>query len=408
MSSRVHGETTALNVISQTPLKSREGQQTNNEPNKRELIARVQALTQQINDKESDIERETDKLKKMLEAGDLVDERQLSRVVRSLGKQVEELRGELDKLNVELAPTLGGDEEHAAGNDSGPTIVVSFGYVAQAQQALNALQVAYTQLQQLQRKINASILDAQRSTEGRVGTIQALANAAQNSAYADAVDNYLEAGKDAAQVFTTGVNMGYNIKQMKNLNEDLNAPEGAETKLNQAKDFQQRLHDAEDADGAIGDDLPELEDAQQDRMRDLVEGAVPYKIEADDGLVLDHIQGDDDLRAQANENIGRQIHDAELEKNSRISTFQTDMQTKGLLFQMANQASSAVFAGLQGQNKVNRKGPAEAYRSLAQYSNEQVGAAISTGTDQARTIDEQSLRLNSAKENIGSQSQRGS
>jgi hypothetical protein len=416
---RVQGETTAANIIQQTPIKSKGAEQGDNVPAK-QLIARVQALTGQIKEKQKDVQKESDKIQELLDNKDLdsSDVKQLNRIVNSLKEQVAELSDKLHEVLNALGgtTTIGGGDDTTTDNDNvtsgGPTMVVTFGYTGAAEEALNELQVQLMELQRLQRQVNNAILDSQRGKDGQMGTIAAIAKAATNSADADAECDRLQMGQDIAQGITSAASLGHSAYRNNKFQTELNNPDpevGAATRLNNAKAFQDKLSETQQAQAAIGNRprLPKLTPEEQVKLRDLSEGSGSYKLEGTrtERRVMSHIAADDDLRAKTRENVAREVHNAELAKNTAYTSHQSTMQNWNMGFDIAKQAEAATFTGIQADVKQAQKGPAEALKGLAQYSNDQQSQAVSAGSQNAQNIDQQSLQLNQAKEKVNSQSQ---
>jgi hypothetical protein len=416
--SRIQGDTTAANVIQQTPIKLKNSEKSDNVPAK-QLIAKVQVLTTQIKEKQHDIEQESKRLQDILDTRDLdaSEAKQIARVVHSLQRQVEALSEKLTEIHAVIGSSAHVDV-HAHDSD-GPTMVVTFGYVGEAERALNELQVQLNHLQQLQRAINTAILDSQRGGETKdangkvvqhVGTIAAMAQAANASANADAINKWIEAGKDMAQVVVSGVSMLMTNKNYKEYKEQSTGPEGGETKLNNVKAFQNDLKNTPQAQpaitgGAAGtQSRPAFSPQERAQLRDLTEGVGPYQ--AGTSLnVRQHIMADDELRLQTREYVSKELNNAELQKNTEATSYQTSMQTTNMVFDMAKTGVTALGSGAQAIMDGTKKGPAEASRQLSQYANEQQSQAINAGAQAAQAVDQQTLQLNQAKEKANSQSQ---
>jgi len=435
MSARVHGESTAANVIQQTPIKMRGSEKNDNVPAK-QTITRIQNLTHEIKEKQKDVQKESDKVQEMLDNQDLntLDQRQLNMVVKSLSQQVKELSDQVQDTHEQLQAagllpqsTIGhdSDTDESVGSPvpgTGTGMIACYGYQAQAEEALNALTTQLMKLQNLVRELNVSILDSQRGKDvnGTIqgGTLSATANAIMTSADKDADISIQERNKCFAQIGSSVVNMGATAALQYKTQSELNAPEGASTKLNEMNNFKMKLEEAEPLGPAHGDDeeAPQLSDEQKERMQALSEGAGRYRYQDGDDEILGHIKGGDDipgddgvrkgLRASTRGHLADAMHQAELERNSAYTQMQTRTQMVNTVTQMGDQSAQAAFNSYQADDK-REKGYADAMQQLAKYSNDQFSSASSAQADQAKQYDQTAAEVNRAKQSVNNQSSNG-
>jgi hypothetical protein len=174
-----------------------------------------------------------------------------------------------------------------------------------------------------------------------------------------------------------------------------------------AEDLKKQFEDPDLAYPAIGEDdeYPDLESDAHERFKALTEGSGPYKYQSGDDEVLGHIKARDDLRPKFREHLEREIHKATLAENDAHTANQAKTSRYQMLGDIAKQGLSAGITGQQATIDSTQKGPAEATKSLAGYSNDQVNQAITGGTQNATAIDQQAQALNQAKEKVNSQTQ---
>jgi hypothetical protein len=292
------------------------------------------------------------------------------------------------------APVFSGEGSSGEGNPPG-YIPISLGYQAKASMALLEMQANYVELSQLQREATIlSLLDQQ----GKNGTIMTIANAIQSSASADADKDMLEMGSEITQVGTQMMTAG----STKMSSDETTKMNNAQSDLNETKSFETQFNSAGAANPMMGDgQLSPLSPEGQARYNEIVGGgSVKLNGGEEEQSVLQHIKANP---ADANK-VSTRIHEAQQDANTRMNEAQTGRQSRMQRWQAGiGMLQHGVSVGLDAQKAnidANKKGPADAVRTIAQAADQNVSQTASQAMDQAKASSDAAAALNQEREAI--------
>lgn len=299
---------------------------------------------------------------------------------------------------------------------NGGHVCISLGYVADAQKALLDLQQKYQQLQQLQRQQNILEITMQQGDgkDGRqLGTVMAIAKAAQNSADADAKSLEWDMKEHIGQAIGSGAqtvghlgSAAYQGKDMKLANEKVVGANSFNDKFNAAASRTMSDVDPKykmlDQNGQY--QLKPLSPQQNQRLNALVEGHGNLSMAKDgsDDLILQHIAANPEHRAAFSSNLNQAKADGYKEMNTLATDKQSKMQAFQTGLSIGQQGWSAHTTSEKQDVAADKKGPADALRGIAQAADQNVSTAVGQGVDQANTLDRNCTDLNRAREALAS------
>jgi hypothetical protein len=236
-------------------------------------------------------------------------------------------------------------------------IVISIGSQAAGKAALLQVKELYMELQKIQREMNVKFLEAQN-----VMTI-ANAEAAQDSANADADKAFVQAGSEGAQVLMNGIGAGVeSYKKNQMIKTELRDPQ---TQLENAKNFEIKFNSANPGGSNITDEKivsPAEQNAQRDEAltkfsdtdralyQKIVNGRGNVGLEgtANETNVLKQIRAHDEDSKRVSDRINSCKEDANKQINSAYSNFQTEAQFR------TRYGSPSLFGGLHWRKRSGR------------------------------------------------------
>jgi hypothetical protein len=265
-------------------------------------------------------------------------------------------------------------------------MVISLGYLATAMAALLKVMAELVKIVQTQRETNVVIARMQTGDQNgdgtfQGGTITAVADAIQNSANADAWGSFFDAGNEGLQSLGslgTIVASGQSAEDKAQIN-------AAQAKLANTKTFGDNLNGAMPANRVLSDadkDTPLPPEVQ--RRYDQLLRPGELRFQDGDETVFQHAQTRAEMRDALYKRINEAEHNAKLEMNTAVSRHQTSTQVRQACVTLGQHVLSAGLTGAKGQIVYTEmKGPSEAYRALAQSSDQNVMQTASQGVQQA-------------------------